>query len=105
MGSFEFERLEFGKKQIGREWGPLYVNWDRDCIWLCNDLSAAWARDLLSKNEQVRRKLRKLSVGKNLWKALNPLMGLEDAVVAGMKSKSTNVVVNLRALDSLEVRN
>jgi len=80
----------------------VYVNWERDCIWLCNDLSSIWARDFLGKNEQARRKLKRLSVGKNLWKALNPMMGLEQAQLRGMKSYATNVVDNLRALESIE---
>ena len=102
VGLYEYELLKFEEKQIGRDWGTLYVNWENDCIWLCNDLSATWAKDLLTKNEQMKGKLKRLCIGRDLWKSLNPLMGLRQGNMAILRTKPTNVVESLAALESIQ---
>jgi hypothetical protein len=49
----------------------LYINFAFETLWLSGDLQPEWARDLLEKNEQLKEKLRFLSVKESLWKKLN----------------------------------
>jgi hypothetical protein len=67
----EYIPLKFSPDQIGIPWSILYINFARDTLWLCNDLSLLWAKDLLEKNEQLKEKLRFLVVGESLWRSLN----------------------------------
>lgn len=50
---------------------PLRINFSADTLWLCEDLQTDWARDLLEKNEQLKKQLKFLAVKEKLWKELN----------------------------------
>lgn len=68
----KFSVLEFAPEQIGSPpSAKLYINFASDTLYLCGDLLEAWARDLLEKNEQLRKQLRCICVKETLWTALN----------------------------------
>ncbi|PMD36072.1 hypothetical protein L207DRAFT_637241 [Hyaloscypha variabilis F] len=49
----------------------LYINFDVDTLWICADMHIKWARMLLSKNDQLKEKLKFLAVNEKVWKDLN----------------------------------
>ncbi|KAK0112784.1 hypothetical protein ONS95_014517 [Cadophora gregata] len=68
----KFEVLKFHADQIGIPPSiTLYINFASESLHLCGDLQAAWARDLLEKNEQLKEKLRFICVKEILWQDLN----------------------------------
>lgn len=99
---YEYTLLDFSPEQIGQRWQTVFINWERDTLWLCNDLSATWAKDLFGKNEQLKENLKNLSVGENLWKAINPMGDGTATSPTGLKTKATDVVGKLRVLKGVE---
>ena len=49
----------------------LYINFAVDTLWVCGDMHIKWARMLLSKNDQLKEKLKFLAVNGKIWKDLN----------------------------------
>jgi len=103
----EFTLLQFSPDQIGVPRQSLYINWSRDTLWLCNDLSSVWAKDLLEKNEQIQAQLRFLAISESLWKTLNQSSASSSPTgrVPGMvrsDSPLLDVKGNLRALENVK---
>lgn len=70
----KFEVLRFHPDQIGIPPSiKLYINFASESLHLCGDLHAAWARDLLENNEQLKSKLKNICVRESLWQGLNPV--------------------------------
>lgn len=70
----KFEVLEFHPDQIGIPPSiTMYINFASESLHLCGDLQAAWARDLLEKNVQLKDKLRCICVKEKLWQDLNQM--------------------------------
>lgn len=101
-----YSELEFSSDQIGVPWPKLYFNFELDTLWLCNDLCAFWAKDLLEKNLQVQQKLKFLAVDEKLWKSLNQPIFTPGANVTlsglGIFDMNSKVVISyLGALENL----
>ncbi len=87
--------LKFSSNQIG--FPPsmkLYINFSSETLFLCGDLQARWARDLLEKNEQLRTKLKYLYVKEKLWKELNPvdLTPMRNTADLGAKQQTPQAI-------------
>jgi hypothetical protein len=89
-----YSTLTFSPSQMGIPCStPLRINFSADTLWLCGDLHATWARNLLEKNEQLKEKLKFLSVKEKLWKELNEVEVIDslrkvskEAVLKGLKA-------------------
>lgn len=102
----QYTILTFSPDQIGVPWPRLYLNFSVDTLWLCKDLCATSARDLLEKNQQLQKQLRFLVVEEKLWKVLNPItftpspiISLSGLGVDDMKSRP--ITDYLEALENL----
>ncbi|KAH8596138.1 hypothetical protein B0O99DRAFT_621107 [Bisporella sp. PMI_857] len=105
----EYEQLKFSPGQMGSPWDTIYVNWERDTLWLCNDLWPMLAKDLLRKNEQLKDNLKKLAIGRNLWRVVNQnivmyrtgasALGL---TMDGVDSSLKNATTGLKALADIK---
>lgn len=95
----KFEALTFHPDQIGIPPSiKVYINFGAEVLHLCGDLQVAWARDLLEKNEQLRTKLRYISVRESVWKELNPVQ-LTPVWLSGVKEVPVKAVrCGLKAL-------
>ena len=70
----EFSVLSFSPGQIGIPPKNVYINFSSGSLWLCADLLAEWARNLLETNEQLKTQLKSLVVKERLWRELNPIL-------------------------------
>lgn len=81
----QFAILSFATEQVGLPPATtIYINFSTDSLWLCSDLAAEWARDLLKTNSQLRLNLRSLVINQRLWNGMNP-----SAPFLGYKSAAT----------------
>lgn len=78
----QYTILTFSPDQIGIPWPTLYFNFSVDTLWLCNDLCAISARDLLEKNQQLQKQSRFLVVEEKLWKVLNPAIFTPSPIIS-----------------------
>jgi hypothetical protein len=97
----EFSVLTFSPGQIGLPPGIIYINFSSGCLWLCADLAAEWARNLLEKSEQLKVGLKFLVVNRQLWNGLNPVTVIPPGTPAIMSKweTSSNVSGALKALE------
>jgi 2EXR family len=67
-----YDVLTFSPDMVGIPYkGNLYINFAVDTLWVCADMHIKWARMLLSKNDQLKEKLKYLAVNEKIWKDLN----------------------------------
>ena len=97
--------MKFSPDQIGLPTkSKLYINFVSETLWLSGDLQPEWARDLLEKNEQLKEKLRFLSVKESLWKKLHDtdftptFGGISDFA----KNNERGVYAGLEALEDIK---
>jgi hypothetical protein len=95
----EFAVLTFSPGQIGLPPSTIYINFSSGTLWLCADLAAEWARNLLEKNEQLQIGLRSLVVNEQLWNRLNPVTDTPSGTPAIMTSSNVSRV--LKALEDV----
>jgi hypothetical protein len=95
--------LSFSPRQIGIPPENLYINFSVGTLWLCADLSAAWAMDLLQKNEQLKGNLKSLVIKEKLWADLNPTEFTPPGMPAVLSKwhRMKCVVEDLRALEDV----
>jgi hypothetical protein len=82
----------------------LYINFAVDTLWVCSDMHIKWARMLLSKNDQLKEKLRFLAVNEKLWKGLNQtdLTPGYSGGVLPLLPPTTPVACELKALEDVK---
>jgi 2EXR family len=82
----------------------LYINFSVDTLWVCSDMHIKWARMLLSKNGQLKEKLRFLAVSEKVWKDLNQtdLTPGSGGGVLPWLPPMTAVVCELKALEDVK---
>ena len=82
----------------------LYINFAVDTLWVCGDMHMKWARMLLSKNDQLKEKLKFLAVNEKIWKDLNQTdltPGYSGGVLPWLPP-TTAVACELKALEDVK---